>query len=53
MFLPALEEKKKREEQQKENLLYLPDLREQYEEYIKNQKREEKEPERVITIQIM
>lgn len=56
MFLPALEEKLKREreqQQRQENRLYLPDLQEQYEEYLKNQKEEEKEPERVITIQIM
>jgi hypothetical protein len=53
MFLPALEEKLKQEKQrQEENRLYLPDLQEQYEEYIKN-KQEEKPPERVITIQIM
>jgi hypothetical protein len=57
MFLPALEEKAKREREQterrEENRLYLPDLQQQYEEYIKNKKQEDKEPERVITLQIM
>lgn len=56
MFLPALEEQLKRErEQQKqqENRLYLPDLQEQYEEYIKRKQSEEQKPtETVITIQI-
>jgi hypothetical protein len=51
MFLPAIEEKRKREQLEyiKENRLELPDYREQYEEYLKNQK-EEKAPERVIQI---
>lgn len=56
MYLPALEEKLKRERQQQdrreENRLHLPDLQQQYEEYLKT-KEEEKAPERVITIQIM
>lgn len=54
MFLPALEEKLKRDKEQqpnKESRLHLPDLQEQYEEYIKN-KQEEKPTETVITIQI-
>ena len=51
MFLPAIEEKRKREQAQyiNENRLELPDYREQYEEYIKRQK-EEKAPETVIHI---
>jgi hypothetical protein len=57
MFLPALEEKIKREREQQEhreeNRLHLPDLQQQYEEYLKNKQEQEKEPERVITIQIM
>ena len=57
MFLPALEDKLKREREQQErreeNRLYLPDLEAEYQEYLKNKKEEEKEPERVITIQIM
>lgn len=51
MFLPAFEEKRKREqlEYTKENRLELPDYSEQYEQYIKKQK-EEKAPETVIHI---
>ena len=54
MFLPALEEKLKKEKQrEEEKRLYLPDLQEQYEEYLNKQREQEKPPERVITIQIM
>lgn len=56
MYLPALEDKLKRErEQQKqqENRLYLPDLQAEYEEYIRRKQSEEQKPtETVITIQI-
>lgn len=52
MFLPALEEKKKREQQiVEEKRLQLPDYEQEYEEYIKN-KKEEKPSPRVIQIQI-
>ena len=54
MFLPALEDKLKREQQERreENRLYLPDLEIEYQEYLKDKQEQEKEPERVITIQI-
>lgn len=53
MFLPAIEEKKKREQAEKaeEQRIHLPDYSQEYEEYIKN-KEKEKPAETVITIQI-
>lgn len=54
MFLPALEEKLKQQKQrEEEKRLYLPNLEEQYKEYLNKQENENKSTERVVTIQIM